>query len=135
MEYNVTAGSFATLMQYYVTPEEDAEYTAFNMGSEFATPFDPWYQYNSEGNDNRTRTNDPKVDEITVKLRQTDPDDKEGYLDNWEEFELWYNDYLPEIPLYSNQYHTAYTNRVQGFDTNTPTWGFADQINGISLEK
>ncbi|WP_297281262.1 ABC transporter substrate-binding protein [uncultured Anaerococcus sp.] len=135
MEYNVTSGSLATLLQYYVTPEEDAEYTAFNMGLEFGTPFDPWYQYNSKGNDNKTRTNDPKVDEITVKLRQTDPDDKEGYLDNWEEFQLWYNDYLPEIPLYSNQYHTAYTNRVQGFDTNTPTWGFADQINALSLEK
>ena len=135
MEYNVTAGSFATLLQYYYTQEEDPEYTAFNMGQDFGTPFDPWYQYNSKGNDNKTHTNDPKADELTVKLRQTDPKDKEGYLDNWEDFELWYNDYLPEIPLYSNQYHTAYANRVQGFDVSTPTWGFSDQINALSLEK
>ena len=134
-EYNVTAGSFATLLDYYYNPAEDPDYTAFNMGTAFDEIFDPWYQYNSEGNDNRTRTNDPKADELTVKLRQTDPDDREGYLDNWEEFEIWFNDYLPEIPLYSNQYHTGYTNRVQGFDVNTPVWKVVDQINAITLSE
>ena len=135
MEYNVTAGSFSTLINYYTFPEEDPEYTAFNMGTGFGTPFDPWYQYHSEGSDNKTRTNDPKADEITVKLRRTAPDKKEEYLDNWEEFELWYNDYLPEIPLYANQYHTGYTKRVKGFDINTPVWPSEYQINAITLEK
>ena len=135
MEYNVTAGSFATLLNYYTFPEDDPEYTAFNMGTGFGTPFDPWYQYHSEGSDNKTRTNDPKADEITVKLRRTAPDKKEEYLDSWEEFELWYNDYLPEIPLYANQYHTGYTKRVKGFDINTPVWQSEDQINAITLEK
>ena len=134
MEYNVTAGSFATLLDYYYFPKEDAEYTAFNMGSNFGTPFDPWYQYNSKGSNNTTRTNDPAVDEITVKLRQTDSDDKEGYLDQWEKFEMWYNDYLPEIPLYSNQYHTGYSKRVKGFDINTPVWESEYQINAMSLD-
>ena len=135
MEYNVTAGSFSTLINYYTFPEEDPEYTAFNMGTGFGTPFDPWYQYHSEGSDNKTRTNDPKADEITEKLRRTAPDKKEEYLDNWEEFELWYNDYLPEIPLYANQYHTGYTKRVKGFDINTPVWPSEYQINAITLEK
>ncbi|WP_296127639.1 ABC transporter substrate-binding protein [uncultured Anaerococcus sp.] len=134
MEYNVTAGSFATLLDYYYHPKEDAEYTVFNMGLSFGTPFDPWYQYNSKGSDNMTRTNDPKADELTVKLRQTDPEDKEGYLDTWEEFEKWYNDYLPEIPLYSNQYHSGYSKRVKGFDINTPVWESEYQINAMSLE-
>ena len=134
MEYNVTAGSFATLLDYYYHPKDDAEYTVFNMGLSFGTPFDPWFQYNSKGSDNMTRTNDPKADELTVKLRQTDPDDKEGYLDTWEEFEKWYNDYLPEIPLYSNQYHSGYTARVKGFDINTPVWESEYQINAMSLD-
>ena len=135
MEYNVTAGSFATLLEYYTTPKEDAEYTAFNMGLSFGTPYDPYYQYHSKGFDNKTKTNDPKADEITEKLRKTDPEDREGYLDTWEEFQIWYNDYLPEIPLYSNQYHTGYTNRVQGFDLCTPVWGVSEQINAMSLGK
>ena len=135
MEYNVTAGSFATLLDYYYYPKEDAEYTAFNMGTGFGTPFDPWYQYNSKGSNNTTKTNDPKADEITVKLRQTDPTKKDEYLDNWEAFQMWYNDYLPEIPLYSNQYHTGYTKRVKGFDINTPVWESEYQINAMSIEK
>ena len=134
MEYNVTAGSFATLLDYYYFPKEDAEYTAFNMGSNFGTPFDPYYQYHSEGFNNTTKTNDPKADEITVRLRQTDPADREGYLDTWEEFQMWYNDYLPEIPLYANQYHSGYSNRVKGFDVNTPVWGSEYQINAMTLE-
>ena len=135
MEYNVTAGSFATLLDLYYYPKDDAEYTAFNMGLGFESPYDPWYQYSSKGPDNHTKTNDPKADEITEKLRRTDPKDKEGYLDAWEEFQKWYNDYLPEIPLYSNQYHTGYSKRVKGFDVNTPVWESHDQINAIRIEK
>ncbi|MDO5047129.1 MAG: ABC transporter substrate-binding protein [Anaerococcus sp.] len=135
MEYNVTAGSFATLLDYYYYPDENPEYTAFNMGSNFGTPFDPWYQYNSEAPYNYTKTNDPTADEITVKLRKTNPDDQEGYLDTWEEFQVWYNDYLPEIPLYANQYHSGYTNRVKGYDLATPVWESEYQINAMSLEE
>ncbi|WP_297789862.1 ABC transporter substrate-binding protein [uncultured Anaerococcus sp.] len=146
MEYNVTAGSFATLLNYYYFPEDNPEYTAFNMGSNFGTPFDPWYQYNSQGSNNTTKTNDPKADEITVALRKTDPSKKDEYLNHWEDFEIWYNDYLPEIPLYSNQYHTGYTKRVKGFNSeeskkekgyeaNTPVWQSEDQINAITLGK
>ena len=139
MEYNVTAGSFATLLNYYYYPEENPEYTAFNMGTNFGTPFDPWYQYNSEGPYNYAKVKDPKADELTTKLRRTAPDKKDEYLDTWEEFEIWYNDYLPEIPLYSNQYHTGFTKRVKGFDVekggvNTPVWQSEDQINAITIE-
>lgn len=134
MEYNITAGSFPTLQEYYVFPEEDAEYTAFSMAQTFDEVYDPWAQYNSKGNDNKSRTNDPKADELTVKLRQTPPDDREQYLDNWEEFQLWYNDYLPQIPLYSNLFHTGYTPRVEGFELNTPSWGIEDQINAVKLK-
>lgn len=134
MEYNITAGSFPTLQEYYVFPEEDAEYTAFSMAQQFDAVYDPWAQYHSEGNDNKSRTNDPKADELTVKLRQTPPEEREQYLDNWEEFQLWYNDYLPQIPLYSNLFHTGYTPRVEGFELNTPSWGIEDQINGVSLK-
>lgn len=135
MEYNVTAGNFATLLDYYYSPKENAEYTAFNMGQSFEPPFDPYYQYNSKGFDNHTKTNDKKADEVTEALRKTDPKDKEGYLDKWVDFQLWYNDYLPEIPLYSNQYHTGYTNRVEGFDLNTPEWPAQYQINAMTLKK
>lgn len=134
MEYNVQAGDFGTLMTKLKYPEENPDYTAFNMGLGFGTPFDPWYQYSSEGNDNDSRVNDPECDRITQELRTTDPDDKEGYLDKWEEFQLWYNDYLPEIPLYSNQYHSGYSTRVEGYTGVTPTWSASQQIDSMSLK-
>lgn len=136
LEYNVQAGDFNTLMTYQRAPKEGdaAEYTAFNMGTSFGTPFDPYYQYSKDGYDNKTKTNDPKADEITTKLRQTDPSKKDEYLDKWEEFQVWFNDYLPEIPLYSNQIHTSASARVKGFEGLTPYWGVSYQINQMSLK-
>ena len=134
MEYNVTSGSFSTLIELYNYPKEDPDYTAFNMGSDFGVPFDPWLYYSQEGPFNKTRTNDPEADKITEDLRKTDPSDVEGFLDKWVKFQIWYNDYLPEIPLYSNQYHSGYTKRVKGFDVNTPVWESEYQINAMSLE-
>ena len=133
MEYNVTSGSFSTLIELYNYPKENPDYTAFNMGSDFGVPFDPWLYYSQEGPFNKTRTNDPEADKITEDLRKTDPSDVEGFLDKWVEFQIWYNDYLPEIPLYSNIYHTGYSNRVKGFDIMSPVWHLNDQINAISL--
>lgn len=136
LEYNVQAGDFNTLLNYRENPKEGdkAEYTAFNMGLGFGSPFDPYYQYNSKGNDNKTKTNDPKVDKITEELRQVKPGDNEAYLDKWEEFQLWYNDYLPEIPLYSNNIHSSASTRVKGFDGLTPEWAVSCQINQMSLK-
>ena len=135
MEYNVTSGAFSTLIELYNYPKEDPDYTAFNMGSDFGVPFDPWLYYSQEGPFNKTRTKDPEADKITEELRKTNPDDVEGYLDKWVEFQKWYNDYLPEIPLYSNIYHTGYTNRVKGFDVMSPVWHLNDQINAITLSE
>lgn len=136
LEYNVQAGDFNTLLNYMRNPKEGdkAEYTAFNMGLEFGTPFDPFYQYNSKGNDNTTKTNDPQADKITEELRRTKPGDKETYLNKWEEFQKWYNDYLPEIPLYSNQIHSSASTRVKGFEGLTPEWPTSFQINQMSLK-
>lgn len=145
LEYNVQAGDFNTLLDYLYSPKEDAEYTAFNLGTNFGVPYDPYYQYNSEGNDNQTRTKDPKADELTVKLRTTDPSDKEGYLNTWLEFQKWYNDYLPEIPLYSNEYYNVYSNRIEGYvgredakdndEGVSPFWNVACQSTQMSLKK
>lgn len=135
MEYNVTSGSFSTLIELYNYPKEDPDYTAFNMGSDFGVPFDPWLYYSQEGPFNKTRTNDPEADKITEDLRKTDPSDVEGFLDKWVKFQIWYNDYLPEIPLYSNIFHTGYSNRVKGFDVMSPVWHLNDQINAITLSE
>ncbi|MDO4594780.1 MAG: ABC transporter substrate-binding protein [Tissierellia bacterium] len=134
MEYNVVGGDFASLLNYMYYPDEDnPRFTAFNMGTSFGTPFDPYYQYHHEGYDNTSRTNDPKADEIVTKMRSHDPEDKEGFLKDWEDFQVWFNDYLPEIPLYSNQYHNAFTTRVEGYDA-TPEWDFGENINYMNLK-
>lgn len=135
MEYNVVGGDFASLLNYLYFPDEkNPKFTAFNLGTSFGTPFDPYYQYHHDGYDNRSRTNDPEADRITEEMRRVDPDKKEEFLDKWMEFQKWYNDYLPEIPLYSNQYHNCYNLRVEGYEA-TPEWDVGENINYMSLKK
>lgn len=135
MEYNVQAGNFNTLLDYLYYPKEDAEYSAFNMGTNFGTPFDPYFQYSKDGNDNRARVNDPEADKLTEALRSVEPGKKDEYLDRWEDFEIWFNENLPEIPLYANQYNTGYSKRVEGFETATPFWDATYEINNMKLKK
>src|SRR5699024_4436974 len=79
------------------------------------------------------RVKDEKVDKILVDMRSHDPEDKEGYLKDWLEFQKWYNDYLPNIPLYSNKIHSGFTSRVEGYDA-TPSWGIGSNINYMNLK-
>lgn len=133
--YNVTFGDFATLLNNYYNPNVDNPvYTAFNLATSFAVPHDPYYSYHSSqiGNDNTYRVNDPKVDEILVKMRNLDGSEREKYLDYWEEFQLWWNDYMPCVPLYSNEYYDIYSSRIEALNT-TPVWMWYHDIVNLKI--
>ena len=67
-------------------------------------------------------------------MRKSDSNDKASWLKGWMEYELWYNENMPEIPLYSNEYFDIYNNRVQGMETSS-VWDWANDICDISLAK
>ena len=136
MQYIFNPVDFATMLNHYYYPNADDPDapTVFNMGTNFSTPNDPYYQFNSSqiGADNTYRVNDPEVDEITENMRNIDPSDRETWVNGWYDFQIWYNDYMPAVPLYGNDYHDIYANRVQGLDS-TPFWDWAQEICYLSL--
>lgn len=137
MQYIFKPVDFATMLDHYYTPNaQDAEApTVFNMGTGFSVPNDPYYQYHSSQigtGDNRTRTNDPELDEVLVAMRNVTPDNKDAWLDGWLKFQIWYNDNMPAIPLYANEYYDIFTSRVQGVAT-TPMYDWSNMICDLSL--
>ena len=137
IQYIFNAVDFATLLDhyYYPDPEDPDAPTVFNMGTGFAIPNDPYYSYHSsqiDTGDNRNRVNDPELDPVLVGMRNVTPEDRDAWLEGWLQFQLWYNDNLPNIPLYANEYYDIHTNRVQNVNT-TPMHDWSDLICTLEL--
>lgn len=135
--YNMQFGDFATMLELLKNPDlDDPKFTAFNMAVNFSIPNHPWYQYHSSqiGNDNQNRVNDPELDTLLESMKKLDAKDRDAFLDKWVEFQKWYNDNMPELPLYSNEYYDVFNTRVKGLQT-TPTWTWADDILDLTISK
>ncbi|MDO4567647.1 MAG: ABC transporter substrate-binding protein [Clostridia bacterium] len=53
--------------------------------------------------------------------------DNEAYRQKWVEYITIWNQGLPELPLYSNEYYDIYHEKIQNYEVN-PLWSFTDQI-------
>ena len=49
-------------------------------------------------------------------MKKIPSDDKEAWLDKWVEYQKRWNELLPNIPLYSDQYHDFYSNKIKGYE-------------------
>ncbi len=136
MQYIFKSTDFATMLTHYYNPDtaDEKAPTVFNMGNSFSVPNDPYYQTHSSqiGADNKSRINDPTIDPVLEEMRKADPTDRETWLKGWLTYELWYNDYMPGVPLYGNDYHDIYNVRVKGLET-TPMWDWANDICDVTL--
>lgn len=117
---------------------ENRTYQAFTLGSGFTPAYDPYnYGFHSDllgTTTNTNQLNDPDADRITAALRATDPTDTDGFLAGWLEWQLWFNDFLPGLPLYSNEYFDIASSAVKGMDT-TPDWPWQYDIADIRIER
>ncbi len=138
MQYIVNMTDFATLLTHYYNPDpNNAEApTVFNMAVGFAIPNDPYYSYHSSriGADNNSRVNDPELDVVLETMRMADPTDIETWVNGFVEFLVWYNDYMPAVPLYSNEYYDIFNVRVQGLETSS-LWDWSNDICDITLSE
>ncbi len=137
MNYIFNPVDFATLLDHYYYPDAaDAEApTVFNMGTGFAIPNDPYYGYHSSQIDvggNYNRVNVPELDTILETMRKSDSSDPTAWLNGWLEFQLWFNEYLPNIPLYANEYYDVFTTRVKGLEA-TPMHDWSDLICTLEI--
>lgn len=141
MKYTTQLIDFNILLtEYYnlggIAPE-DLTYHAFSLGTSFTAVYDPYYSYHSSmvgtGNNN-TDTADPEADRLVTELRQIGAEDPDAYAEKWLEWQLWYNENLPDIPLYSQEYFDIANSRVQGLET-TPVWDWSMDIADLSLSE
>ena len=63
-------------------------------------------------------------------MRRLDPTQKDEFKEKFVEFVTRWNELLPNIPLYSNEYFDVYNTRIKGLQT-TPVWTWANDICDI----
>jgi len=128
----------ALLNNYYYSYELDPserKYHSFNLATGFGTVYDPYYSYHTDflGTwQNATQTNDSLIDYLTEKMRFLDPEDKETYAAYWLEYQIRWNEVLPVLPIYSNEYFDIINKRVSGLVT-TPVYQWARAVIDVTV--
>lgn len=132
MKFEVTKSDFnALLNNYYYGYDlgEDRFYNTFNLASNFGRPFDPyfasWHSDKAGSWENSTQLSDAELDGYIMEMRALAPDQKDEFINIWLKYEKRWQELLPQVPLYSNEYTDVMANNIEGFNT-TPfaTWEY-----------
>lgn len=133
VEFLVTKGDFNALLQnfsYGYELGDDRLYSSVNMASSFEPRFDPYFSWHSDYCGtyyNSCQLSDPELDQIIMDMRAVEPGDNDTYVDLWLKYQKRWQELLPEIPLYSNEYFDICSQYVDGMCT-TPFCGYEDII-------
>ena len=130
IELQATTTDFATL-QNGILHAGDTMYNMYNLATGFATANSPWYYFSSDeawmGNYNTNWIADEELNDAVMPLKSIPYEDSEAWLEAWQNFIKVWNEKLPDVPLYSDEYYDFYSTRVQGWE-NTATWGWQNAV-------
>lgn len=130
MELQATTTDFATL-QNGILHAGDTMYNMYNLATGFATANSPWYYFSSDeawmGNYNTNWIADEELNDAVMPLKSIPYEDSEAWLEGWQNFIKVWNEKLPDVPLYSDEYYDFHSTRVQGWE-NTATWGWQNAV-------
>lgn len=139
LKFELTQGDFDTLLDHYYygssKSEEDLQYHSFNLATNFYSDYDPFWSWHSSlagTTNNPGMTKDDEIDRVTELMQKLDPAAKAEFKELFVEFVVRWNEILPNIPIYSNEYFDVYNNRISGVDTS-PVWSWAKGICDIKI--
>ena len=130
MQLNATTMDFPTL-QAAITHTGDKIYNMYNLAVGFALASSPWYYYSTDpvwmqGGYNSNWIADEELEAAAEALKPIPFDDKETWLTAWQNFIAVWNDKMPDIPLYSDEYYDFFSNKLHGwYSTSVWEWSRA----------
>lgn len=124
IKINQTVMTFTELLSYlYRDGSQDKKYSVptynmFNLATGFTPIYDMVQQYTINGGDNKNFIKDKELDKLTRDMILVDPSDKTTFESKFVSFIEKWNYLLPDIPLYSNQYHDFYNAKLKDYNPN-----------------
>jgi peptide/nickel transport system substrate-binding protein len=100
------------------------------QGTNFSELFDPSKTYlvgeQYQGTLNTSGVQDEELERLATEITRRQPGDRNNYLDRWMDFQRYWAEVLPMIPLYGNTYHDLFTSDLTGyFPQFYYSWGTA----------
>ncbi len=124
LEFNLAKSEWSAVLENfyysYELPSEERIYNTFNLATNFSSVFDRYAVWHSDymGTvSNKGQLSDPELDELILAMRECDPTDKDAYLDAWFDYQVRWNELMPQVPLYSNEYFDVSHIYVDNMDT------------------
>lgn len=137
MKINQTVGSYTDLQKYYYDNSVDNPYQMFNLANGFGNPYDVAYSFEPGSGSNLTALTGEegqKIYDYAVAMNQTEEGDDAKYAENWFNFISYWNEQLPEIPLYSNDYHDFFNSKLHDFEEDGYNWDASSAILYANME-
>ena len=125
-----TQMTFTELLNwYYRDGSQDSRYEVptynmFNLATNFTAMYDltKWYSQDPADIAAGSNTNfilDDKLEQMVAELVLRGPEDRDGFLNDWVDFIVYWNELLPDLPLYSNILHDFFNDKIQDWQ-NSP---------------
>jgi len=145
MKIEQTVMSFTDLLNYmYRDSSVDAKYGVptygmYNLATNFTPVYDMSFNWSSDPTYvamgyNTNYLFDDTIDQLSMDMvYAVEPGDDAAYLDYWQQYIIRWNELLPEVPLYSNQYYTVFPTWLQNF-VQGPFCGFEQAVVYASIE-
>lgn len=116
-------------------------YGMFNMATGFAEVYDYAYNFASDPESkyvkmgyNQNYIFDKELDDLSMDMvYKAAPGDDAAFLDYFQKFIIRWNELLPEIPLYCNDYHTFFPSWLKDYNESS-LWDFQKAILYASIE-
>jgi len=134
MQINQNVMSFDDLLNYMYRDSSVGEqygiktYGMYNLATNFTAAYDQaWSWVTAKSNPdeyaqcyNTNFTDDEKLNELSMDMvYKVEAGDNESYLKYWVDFIDEWNDYLPEVPLYSNVYYDVMNAKIHNLECNS----------------
>lgn len=131
MELLSTTTDFPTLSTA-MSHEGEKIYNMYNLGTGFATAHSPWYYYSSDetwmtAGYNSNWIKDSDLESTSGALKNIPYEDQDAWLEAWRTFIKTWNEKLPDIPLYSDEYHDFFNVKLHDWDTSS-IWDWSSAV-------
>lgn len=145
VKINMTVMEFGELQSYANRlTTEDPKYGGyncgmFNMATGFTAAYEQWPYYVDSPDHpydswDHNKLYDKEMYQVAYDMVYgVDPSDRASYLAKFQEFIDMWNDNLPDLPLYSNTYHTFFRDWLKDYEPDS-MWGFEYAIIYAHIE-
>ena len=139
MQINMHTMSFDDLLNYMYRDASQGDqygvptYGMYNLATKWTAQYDVSYNFTLDPEliamgYNTTFSKDEELDKLSMDMVYgVESGDDEAYLQKWVAFVERWNEYLPEIPLYSNVYYDVMSDKIQNLECNA-LWGFSQAV-------